>query len=236
MKRASIISGDSKTCQVTVISVGPLILVNPETPILPLDALPWWAPGIVVLAFGLLTCLYGYKILKVVIFMLGIVSGAYAGLLYAPLLFADSPKVVWVVAGVLGLSLGVLMNFFYKAGVFVLGAYGTAVILLPLLQSLQDIAAIGVLVVAILVGGFMALKLEKWSMKAATAAVGAWHAVQSVFFLLKLSPFPWGQILDKYGGASLHDVFERPIYFWISVLGLSIGGFYMQFRGKKKKD
>lgn len=212
--------------------------MNPNSPILPLDALPWWAPGIVVLAFGLLTCLHGYRILKVVIFLLGFVSGAYAGLLYAPILFADSPKVVWVVAGVLGLSLGIIMNFFYKAGVFVLGAYGTAVFLLPVLQSLEDIAAIGVLVVAIILGGFLALKLEKWAMKAATAAIGAWHAVQSAFFLLKLSPFlfPWEQVLDKYGGASMHDIFERPIYFWISVLGLSIGGFFVQFKSKKKKD
>ena len=212
--------------------------MNPDSPVLPLDALPWWAPGLIVLAFGLLTCLHGYKILKLVLFFLGFVSGAYAGLLYAPLVFPESSQVVWITAGILGLSLGILMNFFYKAGVFILGSYGAAVILLPFLQSLEDIAAIGVLVLAILIGGFMALKLEKWTMKAATAAACAWHAVQSVFFLLKLSPFlfPWKQILDKYGGASLHDIFERPVFFWISVVGLSIGGFYIQMRGKRKKD
>jgi hypothetical protein len=34
----------------------------------------------------------------------------------------------------------------------------------------------------------------------------------------------------------LHDIFERPVFFWISVVGLSIGGFYIQMRGKRKKD
>ena len=205
---------------------------------LPLDTLPWWAPGAVVLVFGLLTCLYGYKILKLVLFLLGFVSGSYAGLLYAPLLFPDDPKVVWITASVLGLALGILMNFFYKAGVFILGSYVAAVFFLPFLQSLNDVAAIAVLVLMILVGGFAALKLEKWTMKIATACAGAWHAVQSTFFLLKLSPFlfPWEQILDKYGGASLHDIFNRPWYFWTSVIGLSLAGFYRQVKSKRKKD
>lgn len=204
----------------------------------PLDSLPWWVPGAVVLLFGLLTCLHGYKLLKAVLFLLGLTSGAYAGLLYAPLLFPEQPKVVWIVAAALGLALGILMNFFYKAGVFILGAYVGGVVALPFLQSLQDIAAIGVLVLAILVGGFVALKLEKFSMKIATAILGAWHSVQSTFFLLKLSPFlfPWQQILDKYGGASLHDIFNRPWYFWASVIGLFVGGFFTQVWGKRKRE
>jgi hypothetical protein len=211
--------------------------VATDFPNLPLDTLPWWAPGAVVLVFGILTCLHGYKILKLVLFLLGFVSGSYAGLLYAPLLFPDDPKVVWITASVLGLALGILMNFFYKAGVFILGAYVTAVFFLPFLQSLDDIAAIGVLVLTILVGGFAALRLEKWTMKVATAFAGAWHAVQSTFFLFKLSPFlfPWEQILDKYGGASLHDIFNRPWYFWTSVLGLSLAGFYSQIKRRRKK-
>ncbi|MCZ6672491.1 MAG: DUF4203 domain-containing protein [Verrucomicrobia bacterium] len=212
--------------------------MNPDFSALPLENLPWWVPGAVVLAFGLITCLHGYKILKAVLFMLGLTSGLYAGLLYAPLIFPEQPNLVWIVAGVLGLALGVLMNFFYKAGVFILGAYAGGVVFLPFLQSLQDVAAIGVLVVAILVGGFAALLLEKWAMKIATSAIGAWHAVQSSFFVLKLSPFlfPWEQVLDKYGGASLHDIFDRPWYFWTSVIGLFLGGLYMQVRGKRKKE
>lgn len=205
---------------------------------LPLDNLPWWVPGAVVLVFGLLTCLHGYKILKLVLFLLGLVSGAYAGLLYAPLLFPENPNLVWITAGVLGLALGVLMNFFYKAGLFILGAYLGGMVFLPFLQSMQDLAAIGLLVVVILVGGFAALKLEKWGMKIATAGIGAWHAIQSVFFILKLSPFlfPWEQVLDKYGGASLEDVFTRPWYFWLGVLGLFIGGLANQLRSKNKKE
>jgi hypothetical protein len=221
--------------------------VATDFPNLPLDTLPWWALGAVVLVFGILTCLHGYKNLKLVLFLLGFVSVFYAGLLCAPLLFPDDPKVVWITASVLGLVLGILMNFFYKAGVFILGAYVTAVFFLPFLQSLDDIAARiqslddiaarGVLVLTILVGGFAALRLEKWPMKVATAFAGAWHAVQSAFFLFKLSPFlfPWEQILDKYGGASLHDIFNRPWYFWTSVLGLSLAGFYSQIKRRRKK-
>lgn len=205
---------------------------------LSLDSFPWRVPGVVVLLFGLLTCLRGYKILKVVIFLLGLTSGLYAGLIYAPLLFPEQPKLVWITAGILGLALGALMNFFYKAGIFVVGAYMGAVVFLPFLQSMDDLPAIGLLVVIILVSGFVALKLEKGAMKIATAFIGAWHAVQSAFFLAKASPFlfPWEQVLDKYGGASLHSVFDRPWFFWVSVLGLFLGGLYMQLRQNKKKE
>lgn len=238
-ERASLFCRGSNPCQITVIWVGMAEKVETDLTTLPLDNLPWWAPGVVVLLFGLLTCLHGYKILKVVLFLLGLTSGAYAGLLYAPLLFPEQPNLVWITAGVLGFALGILMNFFYKAGVFTLGAYLGGVIFLPFLQSMQDLAAIGLLVVVILVGGFAALKLESWMMKVATSVVGAWHAIQSLFFLLKIPPpflFPWEMLLDKYGGGSIHDVLHRPWYFWMGVIGLSIGGFYMQIKGKKKKD
>lgn len=199
--------------------------------------MPWWIPGAVVLVFGLLTCLRGYKILKLVLFSLGLITGAYAALLYAPLIFPESPKVVWILAAVLGLALGILMNFFYKAGVFIMGAYVAGVFLLPFLQSMQEFAAIGVLILAIVVGGFIALKLEQWAMKIATACIGAWHVVQSTFYLLKLSPFlfPWEQILDKYGGASLHDIFNRPWYFWTGVVVLALAGLVSQMKRKKSE-
>jgi len=227
-----------KNLSVSINTLNRLTLLTTDFSNLPLDTLPWWAPGVVVLGFGLLTCLYGYKLLKLVLFLLGFVSGSYAGLLYAPLLFPEDPKVVWITATVLGLAIGILMNFFYKAGVFILGAYVAAVFFLPFLQSINDIAAIGVLVLTILVGGFAALKLEKWTMKIATASAGAWHVVQSTFFIFKLSPFlfPWEQILDKYGGASLLDIFNRPWYFWTSVIGLSLAGFYSQVKRKRMKE
>lgn len=145
---------------------------------------------------------------------------------------------VLITAGILGIALGIFMNFFYKAGVFILGAYLGGMVFLPFLQSMQDIVAIGIFALAILIGGFAALKMEKWAMKIATAGIGAWHIVQSAFFLLKIPPpllFPWEQILDKYGGASLHDIFDRPWYFWTSVVGLFAAGLYMQVKGGRKK-
>jgi len=206
---------------------------------LPLDQLPWWAPGVGIFVFGLITCLYGYKLLKVVLFLLGFLSGLYAGLLYAPLIFDEQLRAVLITAAVLGLTLGIFMNSFYKVAVFVLGAYMGGMVVLPFLQSLNDFVALGIFFLVIILGGFSALKLQSFALKITTAGVGAWHVVQSVFFLLKIPPpflFPWEQILDKYGGAPLHDIFDRPWYFWTSVLGLFIVGFYTQTKKTKKSE
>ncbi|MBH54472.1 MAG: hypothetical protein CMI18_09020 [Opitutaceae bacterium] len=238
-QRARIFYGNSNSCQKLNIGLPIGFFLMPNFSELPLDQFPWWAPGLGGFAFGLITCLHGYKLLKVVLFLLGFLSGLYVGLLYAPLIFDEQPLAVLITAAILGVALGIFMNSFYKAGVFILGAYMGGMVFLPFLQSFNDFVALGIFLLAIVLGGFAALKLQSLALKVATAGVGAWHLVQSVFFMLKIPPpflFPWEQTLDKYGGASLHDIFDRPWYFWTSVLGLFIAGFYTQTKKTKKSE
>ncbi len=204
----------------------------------PLQSMPWWAPGVIVLIFGLLTCFSGYKVLKVVLFLLGFHAGAYGALYYGPSMFPEQPIVVWSLALVLGLALGFLINFFYRAGIFVLGAYVGGMLSLTLVQSLPDVAALTLFVVAALAGGFIGLRLERWTVKIATAAIGAWHALQSIFYLLQLSPslFPWMQVFDEDSGISLNDFTDRPWYFWVGVIGLFIVGMRMQIGSARGKN
>ena len=192
-----------------------------------LSSLPWWVPGLLVLGLGLLVCLWGYRLLKTVLFLLGFYLGVYVTLLYGPTLFPGQPVFVWGIAAlVLGLVAGFLIYVFFRVGVFVLGACLGVVLTLYFAAHLQEMAKWALLILAGLTGGILGLWLEKWTMKAATSFLGAWHAVQSVLFLFKLSPFllPWEQMLGESGGTGLKDLADRPWYFWASVIGLSILG------------
>ncbi len=192
-----------------------------------LSSLPWWVPGLLVLVLGLLVCFWGYKVLKIVLFLMGFYLGAYVTLLYGPALFPDQRLFVWGIAALaLGLAAGFLIYVFFRVGVFILGACLGVALTLNFAAHMQEMAKWALLILAGLAGGILGLRLEKWTMKAATSFLGAWHAVQGVLFLFKLSPLllPWEQILGESGGASLKDLADRPWYFWASVIGLSILG------------
>lgn len=212
--------------------------MNPEAYLPLLTSLPWWVPGLLVLGLGLLVCFWGYRILKIVLFLLGFSLGAYFTLLYGPALFPDQRPFVWGIAALaLGSGAGCLIYVFFRTGVFILGACLGVALSLNFTQHMQDVAKWILLVLAGLAGGILGLKLEKWTMKAATSFLGAWHAVQGVFFLFKLSPFllPWEQMLGENSGASLQDLADRPWYFWASVIGLSILGIARQSKGSNAK-
>lgn len=200
--------------------------MNPQALSPLLTTLPWWVPGLLVLVLGLLVCFWGYRIMKIVLFLLGFYLGAYFTFLYGPGLYPDQPLYVWGIASlVLGLAAGFLIYVFYRCGVFILGACLGVALTLNFAPHLQEMAKWALLILAGLAGGVLGLYLEKWTMKAATSFLGAWHAVQGVLFLFKKSPFllPWEQMLGECGGG-LQVLADRPWYFWASVIGLFLLG------------
>jgi len=126
----------------------------------------------------------------------------------------------------------------YYAGVFVMGALLGLVLCTPFVEQLEELFAILVMVVVFMLGGFMALKLQTWTMKVATACVGAWHAVQSVLFLTKVSPllFPWQMVLNREEGVVIGEVAKQPLYFWVICLGLALAGIFYQFGLLRRKQ
>jgi len=206
---------------------------------IPLDlaAIPWWLPGVLTLAFGLLACFYGNRMLKVVLFLLGLTSGGYAVLVYLPAYVELEPNMLMGVAAVAGVVAGVLLVVVFYAGVFLLGSLLGLVVFMPLLEQLEELVAMVLLFVVFLVGGYIALKLQKWMTKLATAVVGAWHAVQSVLFLLKLSPilFPWQRVFDPEEGIVISELARQPWYFWVPFVIVAVAGVSQQFDWKRKR-
>ena len=210
--------------------------MNPEALPTFWSSIPWWVPGLLVIGLGLLVCFWGYKALKIVTFLLGFYLGAYVAWTYGPNFYPDEGAFDWFSAAlILGLATGFLIFIFYRIGCFILGACLAVALTLNFAQHMQAVAKWVVLIIAGVVGGFLGVRLEKWTMTAATSILGAWHAVQGVFFLFKMSPFllPWEQMLAQDGGAGIKDLADRPWYFWLSFFGLSVLGMSKQIKGKR---
>ncbi|MCP4640190.1 MAG: TMEM198/TM7SF3 family protein [bacterium] len=179
----------------------------------------------VAIAAGALYCFLGYRALKVVIFLTGfLVAGIVAGGLGA-WLGQGHLLVTTIAVAVGGTAGGIALLMLYRVGVFVLGLLGAMLIAEALLS---DRSGLGVLVIiggVGVVGGLLAMALERPVMKLATAALGAWFIVCGVAYF--------------YYGPRFFEALDKPIALgndrFVLVgcwLVLMVGGVLAQFTSK----
>ena len=197
------------------------------------DLTPQQINAIVAAAVGVgtLYCFLGYRTLR---FVLGLTGFLIAGGVAATL-------VNWVTQGnqlaaLIGLFLGGMCGafalfFLYRAGVFILGMLGAALIAHNFLDARPETWIPLVVVGVAIVGGLIALLLERPVVLLATAAIGAWIVVSGVAYFM----------LGSTEVQDLSEIFEsedQRIIVMASWTVLTIGGVLSQIAttGKKAKD
>lgn len=186
---------------------------------------------------GAVYCFIGYRILK---FILGLTGFLLAGSAAAVLVgFLSYGNMIGMGAALLigGICGAMALFFLYKTGVFCLGMLGATVVAYNLLQGrpepwiLWAVAGLG------LVGGLLAILIERPAMTLATAAIGAMMLTQAGLTvarqqgLFEQLPQPVEDL-----GQSLPPV---PYLSWgllVTWVLLTLLGAYMQFSmGRRKK-
>ncbi len=146
---------------------------------------------------GLAQCLFGYRIFRVLLAITGfILGGLLAGYFVYDL---TQSAALGVVAGLVGGLLGgALLAGLYFLGVFVIGAIFGAVAPLALFALLGGSAPTWVVVLLALIGGVLAVLVQKLMIILATSFGGAWWAVTGIAAaaraveLAELRAFPTG--------------------------------------------
>ena len=135
-------------------------------------------------AIGTLYCFLGYRTLR---FVLGLTGFLMAGGVAATLVnwISQGNQLAVLIALFIGGMCGAFaLYFLYRTGVFLLGLMGTALIAHNVLSAQPDtwipVAVIGVAVL----GGLVALLLERPVILLATAALGAWMVVSGVTYFI----------------------------------------------------
>lgn len=137
------------------------------------------ANGLVAIAIfvGTLYCFLGYRTLKFIICLTGfLLAGAMAGLLGA-YFGQGNPYIALGAAVVGGLCGAAALIFVYKLGLFMLGLFATALIAHMTLLGRTEPWILPAVLVSGLLGGLLAVALEKLIVILATAAIGAWFTV-----------------------------------------------------------
>ena len=140
---------------------------------------PWLS--IAALAWGVLDCFFGYRVFKLTIALLGAVIGALLGQAGALALGLDSTgELAGMLLGALG---GAGLAFLlYLAAVFMAGFGFGATLAVLLLAHFNHMVALLAAIVAGLVGGFAAVKLQKALLVLATALLGSFRAIVALTF------------------------------------------------------
>jgi len=185
---------------------------------------------------GLFYCFLGYRLFKFVLGLTGfILAGSVAGALAGWL--TEGKLIFMALAGVLGgVSGAVALFFLYKVGVFCLGLMAGALVAHNFIGTRPEDWVASVTFAATLFGGLVALAFERTIMTLATAAIGAWIAVQSAALLLLT---PMGSLDNGLTPAVAHTPFDENTLRLILVAGwcvLATTGAFVQFTTHKPKS
>lgn len=195
--------------------------------------------ALISIALGIANCFFGYRIFRVLLGIIGFVAGAAGGLAIVQALIAErvittSGPLLYQILGVLiGGALGaVLLIFVYFIGIFLLGALMGLLIGTYAAQALSagdDVTLIAGIVLA-LVGGVLALIIQRVIIIIATSISGAYSIVWGLALLV--SPRTATRMLS--GQAEMVE--SAPVLLLVGWVVLAIAGMVVQFAvtGKKK--
>jgi len=182
----------------------------------------WMSVGAI--AWGLLDCFFGYRVFKITL----AVVGGLLGLLLAQaastaLRFgAGTEVIVMIVGGLLGASVAFLL---YKGAVFVAGFGFGATLGVLLLTHYNDMVALMSGVVLGIVGGFLAVKLQRVLIILSTALLGSFRTILAIaYFTGKVDWIYYYQQPQQMPALIDNNAWMLP-----SVLGLAVVGAIAQF-------
>ncbi|MEX0999478.1 MAG: DUF4203 domain-containing protein [Thermodesulfobacteriota bacterium] len=187
--------------------------------------------SIIAALFGLLICFFGYKIFRLVLAILGFIIGAsfLAGVGFT--LTDGNEILIILIAGIAGgLVAAVILLFLYSAGVFLLGAlFGISVFSGILMLINIDTSPLLYIMPAIL-GGIIALLLQKFMIILITSFAGAWIAVIGTLYVIN-SDF------NPFTPEFINNISEIDTYrILLSLMALGGLGFVVQYIIFPKKE
>ncbi|KAG7390230.1 hypothetical protein PHYPSEUDO_008368 [Phytophthora pseudosyringae] len=200
--------------------------------------------AVAAIAAGAVMVVMGYRLFRVTLFAVGFVAGGVVVAMVVESVFDDKSWVVtasWIAFVVGGLICGSIVVSLYSLGIFVAGAAaGVALAMIinnsvgyEIYPSHPQVVLIVLCVVLGVLGGVLALKLEKPVLITATSLFGAAILVWGVGYFA--GDFPSSSDLKTYASQDINGdwVYSIPDAWWgylAGILVLFVLGLFIQFR------
>jgi hypothetical protein len=196
------------------------------------DLYPWIS--VAAIAWGVLDCFFGYRVFKITLALVGGLLGAAAGHAAATALGFGGGGLIacLIVGGLLGAGLAFLL---YIAAVFVAGFGFGATLGMLLLANFHHMVALLSGCVLGIVGGFLAVKLQRVLIMLSTALLGSFRAMLALaYFTNSIDWLYYFRQPDQ-----MPALIEGNPWMFPAILALAVVGVIAQFElggsgGKKK--
>lgn len=193
---------------------------------------PWISAG--ALAWGVLDCFFGYRVFKLTLVVLGGVTGVLFGQAAgAALGFGPAGELGGlIVGGLLGAGLAWLL---YIAAVFVAGFFFGATLGILLLANFNHMVALLTGGVVGVIGGFLAVKLQRVLIMLSTALLGAFRAILALsYFTSRMDWVYYFQHPDQMPALIDNNAWMFPAILTLAAVGV-IAQFELGGKAGKKK-
>ncbi len=186
------------------------------------DLYPWVSAAAI--AWGLLDVFFGYRVFKVTIALFGGLVGAWAAQQAAQALVMTSGLTLALVVagGLLGATLAFLL---YIAAVFVAGFGFGATLGILLLANFNHAVALATGLILGVVGGFLAVKIQKILIMLSTALLGAFRAILALSYFT--SQIDWVYYFRQ--PQQIPVLVDNNPWMFPAILALAATGFIAQF-------
>jgi len=137
------------------------------------------------ISLGALYCFFGYRIFKILLGILGFISGASLAAWIAFDIFGREQAVL-IVAGLVGGIIGaVLMVVLYFVGIFLLGAWLGSLLGVLLTGGGESLVETVIILTLAVMGGIVAVFFQKLMVIISTSLSGSWIIVSGVFHFVE---------------------------------------------------
>jgi hypothetical protein len=192
---------------------------------------PWISAGAI--AWGVLDCFFGYRIFKITLAVVGGLIGLAAGQMLATSigLGPGAETAALIVGAVLGAGLAFML---YIAAVFVAGFGFGATLGMLLLANYHHMVALLTGVVLGIIGGFLAVKVQRILIILSTALLGSFRAILALSYFT--SQIDWLFYFKQ--PAQMPALIDSNTWMFPSILALAAVGVIAQLElggGKEPK-
>jgi hypothetical protein len=197
---------------------------------------PWLS--VAGITWGVLDCFFGYRLFKVTLALLGAVIGGL--LVQAIAVHFGASQAIELVALIVGAIAGGLIAFLlYIAAVFIAGFAFGATLGMLLLANYHHMVALGTGLVLGVIGGFLAVKVQRVLIVLSTSLVGSFRAILALSYFT--NQLDWFFYFRQ--PAQLPALIENNPWMFPSILALAVVGVITQLEvgggkatGTKPKD
>lgn len=187
--------------------------------------------ALLAIAVGVLGCFFGYRILKVMLGVMGFIAGAaggwQAGLAFAP----GNTGVAAIVALICGIIGAVLCIWLFFLGIFLLGASSGAIVANALFgtgtSQPQPLIILGFAIVF----GIVAILIQKFMIILSTAFSGAYLIAAGVLHFMAGTKDPFSLGGSFLGASGRTGYIGLACWIILGLVGVSV-----QYRGGRKEE